>query len=492
MPPSRPEAVISEQSFLYAFLISGLLALLGLVVLRSQLRERARRAFLDAFARELGPLEPGKPLPVSRQGLTFHCLYTQAGGAPSTLAVLAATGSPEAFTLTREAASDRVFKGTGVAREIQTGDAAFDREVYIESDSPAFVRELLGDAGRRAAVREMFGLGANRIRQRAGVLRVEWALDLRRPPTPAAVTTAAERLGALVRNLAAHAGELPPPVERAVARGGLACAVVGGLTGVGGVGLFFYAIWRFPLVNDSAAWVDSLKLSTFLFGAIVLFMAKSVWGTSGAHRKLLPWSLVALVGALLGGHGLVVGANGWLDASPPVARTTVVLSRRVSHGKSGTDRYVTVESWRPEDETEELRVGAGLYERLEPRQPVEVTTRAGQLGHEWVVTIRPLASAELVRIYAAQVEADPRNGDAYRRLAWAQAQLGRHAESVAALTKLLELDPKNGEAYLNRAWNHARLRDRENMLADLTRACDLGVAQACKVKQQITGGPPTP
>jgi len=30
------------------------------------------------------------------------------------------------------------------------------------------------------------------------------------------------------------------------------------------------------------------------------------------------------------------------------------------------------------------------------------------------------------------------------------------------------------------------------MLADLTRACDLGVAQACKVKQQISGGPPTP
>lgn len=485
--------MISEQDFLYAFVFFGLLALLGLVVLRSRLRDRARRAFLDSFARELGPLEPGKPLAVSHQGLTFHCLYTQAGGAPPTLAVLAATDSLEAFTLTREVASDRFFKGTGVAREIQTGDPAFDREVDIESDSPAFVRDLLGDAGRRAAVREMFGLGANRIRQRAGVLRVEWApLDLRRPPAPAAVTTAAERLGALVRDPAAHAGEPPPPVERAVARGGLVCAVVGGLAGVGGVALFFDAIWRFPLVNDDSAWVDSLKLSTILFGAIVVFMAKSVWGTSRAHRKLLPWSLVALVGTLLGGHGLVVEANGWLDASPPVSRPTVVVSKRLSRGKGGTDRYVTVESWRPEDQTEELRVGAGLYERLEPRQPVEVTTRAGQLGHEWVVTIRPLTPAEFLAIYAAQVAADPRNRDAYRRLAWAQAQLGRHAESVAALSKLLELDPTNGEAYFNRAWSHARLRDRENMLADFTRACDLGVAQACTVKQQITGGPPTP
>jgi hypothetical protein len=55
--------------------------------------------------------------------------------------------------LRKELDEDRESKARGITRELQTGDPAFDQQVFVESDEPdALLRRLLSDGKRRRAV----------------------------------------------------------------------------------------------------------------------------------------------------------------------------------------------------------------------------------------------------------------------------------------------------------------------------------------------------
>jgi hypothetical protein len=71
--------------------------------------------------------------------------------------------TPLIFELTAESGWDRVNKFFGVATELKTGDATFDRKVYVASDHPELHRLLTEDAALRRGIVALFNRGAKRI-----------------------------------------------------------------------------------------------------------------------------------------------------------------------------------------------------------------------------------------------------------------------------------------------------------------------------------------
>jgi len=71
--------------------------------------------------------------------------------------------TPLVFSLHHETSWDRVVKWFGLAREVQTGDAEFDREVYVTGDHPALHRLLAENPRLRGAIRQLLARTARRI-----------------------------------------------------------------------------------------------------------------------------------------------------------------------------------------------------------------------------------------------------------------------------------------------------------------------------------------
>ncbi len=71
---------------------------------------------------------------------------------------------PMSIKLARETVADRVAKQRGVAREVQTGDAAFDAEVYVDTPSADdVVLHVLAAPALRAGVRTLIDEGLIRL-----------------------------------------------------------------------------------------------------------------------------------------------------------------------------------------------------------------------------------------------------------------------------------------------------------------------------------------
>jgi hypothetical protein len=83
--------------------------------------------------------------------------------------------TPLVFSLHRETGWDRAIKWLGLGRELQTGDAEFDRSIYVNGDHPALHRLLTEDAKLRADIRVLMARTAARIFSDGRALWVESA-----------------------------------------------------------------------------------------------------------------------------------------------------------------------------------------------------------------------------------------------------------------------------------------------------------------------------
>jgi len=385
------------------------------------------------------------------------------------------------------------------------------------------MRALLATDARRSAIREIFRLGFASIAQEDGALTALWSpLDLSQPPTPTVLTAAVPLLVTLAGDASRPAGTLVTSRWR---RRTFALAA-GVILTAGTLFLARFAAEWFPPIDALAVWGDSLKLGAAMLVLITAVAAVRLRGTSGAHRKLLSWLGIGLIVAIAGGHGVVTILNGWLDTSAAEPHTVTVADKRVS----GREKEVRVHSWRQPGTLEKLEVSSSLFDRIVPQQTrLIVVTKAGRLGHEWLVGLReaPAApprtatAAEVAEKYVGAIQArpdddrilvqrgiefervrdyqkafddftraaalNPRNADAYAHLGWLHGVRGEHRESVVMLTRVIELRPSDGWAYYTRARGHERLGDRASTLSDLAKGCELGYANACLVQERLGG-----
>lgn len=140
---------------------------------------------------------------------------------------------PMGIKLRRETNEDRTARSRGVACEIQTGDALFDDEVYIDSPSDApIVLRALASPELRGGVRALLAEGAEYVLldSKDGEISA-LLLHFRRTPPPADLARRMlEAFAAVVLNapcVIASSERRPADVERALlASGAIACGIL--------------------------------------------------------------------------------------------------------------------------------------------------------------------------------------------------------------------------------------------------------------------------
>ena len=291
--------------------------------------------------------------------------------------------SPAPLTLRLETRTDRAGKSLRINRETQTGDAAFDERVYLESDAPdAAVLAALADPLLRASVVKSLELGAVSM-----TLDREGSLIISRPLRQASLLEL-DQLTPLIDALGAAADAIPPLVTaRPASSPAGRFTIVAVVTAIVSLVLFFLVDWLWePLGPDLYA---SCAVVGFVLWLIALPILVFVLRGRSDSLRLLATTVIALAFVLpLGATDLMLVLNGLFDRSAPIAHEARVISQRSTSGKH-TTYYITIESWHPGEAKLELTVGSSLHSRAPAGTALSLTTTRGYLGWERLIRITP-------------------------------------------------------------------------------------------------------
>ncbi len=339
-------------------------------------------------------LKPGESRLLTVSGVEFRCELRQTGTrSTAVLTVSLATSGTDIFTLSREGITDRIAKQVRLSEEFQTGDPAFDREMYVASESPTFARMLSESPERRRAVRDIFANGVTTIEQADGVLSAVWAGASSQSPNIATATRVATHLVTFAGPFVVRSGAIGAqrPATRSSARWRMVSvsfillALLLRLSTRAFIGVFYS-----PLDRAAFAWT-SLEFSVMVVGISLFVAIRRLRGRSTAHRALLVW--VPHAGLLpFASFGLLAFVNGAFDFSPAIYRTRLVLEKFTDTDDGKTTYHVDLRSWTEADEIITFWVLKDMYDTIVPKQTrVTIITKRGALGHEWLVQRPSLA-----------------------------------------------------------------------------------------------------
>jgi hypothetical protein len=386
----------------------ALAMLLGAGVIAAVVLRRTRRALRGfSAAQGLEALEPGKTYTGELGGQPYECVY-HAGSRnrPASFRVRIACPSPGDFTVGPESSFDRLFKKLGIAVEVQTGDPDFDRRFYINTNTVGFCRTYFAKGDVREAMRRIADLSYATVSLDGSTLEAvcsPFAAGKARPD--GFVDEAVRALGALAADIPQAWYE---PRALGMPRWKLTRAgifVVAGLSAAGGFGLFLWGTMAYPPLDQLAAGLFSLRYSVAALVLFAIFAVLLLRGRSSSHKELLASVSIALLGFPLSGAGGLMVLNGYRDDSPPVPHQAQVVDKHYTRSRNSTNYYVHLPSWRAGHSREQIKVSSRVYQRVRPgRSVMQVTTRAGRYGFEWVDGYRLVGRAP------AAHRADPRDG----------------------------------------------------------------------------------
>ncbi|HEU4406867.1 MAG TPA: hypothetical protein VFS43_16490 [Polyangiaceae bacterium] len=290
-------------------------------------------------------------------------------------------------TLRQETGFDRLGKQLKVNLEIETGDAEFDRRVYVEGEGPREdVAALLSDRRVRGGALALLDGGCMQITFAEGehLVAALWPAQL-----PAALTP--ESLRASAESLLAIADGLPPLRSREAGAPFLRAPwfeIVYLSLGIAAFPLASLSLFAWPPAGDRmtplAAGAAALATALPLAFAVARFK-----GRPDALRRLC----FALPGAMMLGTGSAVGglaaANGWGDDSA-AEHAVGVEDAYTRRSRNRPTHYLRVASWTPGEGPIELRVPGGRFEAIKAARRALVRTGRGRLGYEWVRSVEPL------------------------------------------------------------------------------------------------------
>lgn len=259
-------------------------------------------------------------------------------------------------------------KERGVMTEVQTGDASFDDEVYIESAaSESDVRAVLAAPGVRRAIRHLLRDAANVVMDENGVrlfvgrLHDPWApKDLRRRIECMRVVAGAPR------PLVTDYVPVPPRVR-----------IVKNIVG-----------WSYPLailltILGLAKWCPlhaEVVVGCIAAGVVIALLMLPVWtlllrGRSTSHREILTWRITTFTYAPLLVLGGLTTINGAFDDS----KERYVTMKIVSVSKGDDD-----EQWHAKTVDAEGREHSyGFGGRPNEGWTLRVGWKDGALGWVW-------------------------------------------------------------------------------------------------------------
>lgn len=310
-------------------------------------------------------------------------------GRPSSLHIRVPARTPTTMQFHREDWFDRMSKMLAIAREHQSGDEEFDRDVYVRCPSEAYAELVLADADRRSAVLALRKLGFHSVQLDGTQAFAHWpSFDPEKHDHPELVEAASDLLAVLAKDLPAEDPEnvAGRPDRR---RGWL-------------VLLWFLAI-LYAVTIVSLSWFPPIHTSSLLLTALPIFIggyllfgwiaAFLIGGTSTSHDR---WGTLMVFGLLFHGVGSVGTTtliNGAADPGPLAEHTAVVVDKRThtsrSKNRTTVTYYATVNSWEPGGGTIEFKVGSGEYGQIVPhRSKLHLVVGSGRMGFEWLKSQR--------------------------------------------------------------------------------------------------------
>jgi hypothetical protein len=360
------------------------------------LRRRRYEQRFTALAAELGTVKSGDRLPVP--GFADRCavhLHPAGRNTPVTLEVTLSDRrdgslSRPTILLRRERWTDRLGKALGLNREVQIGDAAFDRAVYIESDAPdAVLHWLLGDATRRRAALDVFALGFSEL-----TIHGRWSLLSASRPRPRTVHLDAGVVRDVARCLSLLAPGIPAHDPRDDAAMRAASSVVPGVLAVIAVvaalavpvATFALRDAFHPIADD--LYFVALPVAGSLFVLALPLVGLAVRGHSDSFRTFLAAALALLWLMPPSTVGAFLLINALADTAPSARRPSRVVDHSFSTGK-GAGYRLWLAGLRKGDETFKVEVSGDTYLRVATSGAVVVTTGPGALGFEWIRRIDP-------------------------------------------------------------------------------------------------------
>lgn len=288
------------------------------------------------------------------------------------------------IVLRRETFLDRLGKALGINREIEVGDAAFDRAVYIESDAPpADVARILGEPRLRAAVVRVIALGYPRLTLHDGADAVRVRRDL---PTAAQVST--ESVREVLDLLDLVAASLPtfesdeiasaprPFAQRTAVL--LPTMVVPTLA-------FIFAMVAAQLSHlvRSRGIMLSLFAGALLWLPVAFLLGRAMRGRSDSFRRFLWVGIPLLVTLMCAAAGALPLLNDRLDGERPTVHDLRITRRYITRSKSNTYYHVHVEGYDGGGDFELPRAQA-YYDQVRVGDVMAVEVHPGALGWAWV------------------------------------------------------------------------------------------------------------
>ena len=285
--------------------------------------------------------------------------------------------------LRAETSMDRLGKRLGLNREAQTGDDAFDAQIYIETDAPdALVRATLQDAELRQSVQALMRLGFGRVT----LFEPRAMIHARQHPIQ---TSSGQALLALhpqvQRLLTSMTGRLPHVQLPQGARAPMNLAELlwfGLLLSAVAVAIIFGVRYtQHPVLGDELMWT-SLGVGTLAWLVALPALVLALRGRSTSFRLFVMWALLLLplmpLGSSLGARWI----NASLDPHPTQVHQVQVL-RKWRSGKNNTSCNVELRGHR-EQRQDSLQIECAIYKRLSVGQRVPLRVGPGRLGQPWI------------------------------------------------------------------------------------------------------------
>lgn len=228
------------------------------------------------------------------------------------------------FKIHPETSSDRMFKAWGMSTELQCGDAAFDRKVYIESDAKALVKELAQSDRAREVIVEIFKETGLQITADTDWLEIELLGE----------RTDTKKLEELLVELADWFDNVPSKTYALFKDPMYFKALTAEFifTGIAFYGILSFALefWNGYLLETDIIFSKSVKLTAVAALILIPFNFWFLSGSSRGHRLILENFFYILIGLPLACFHLVSDANQAWDKGELTTYSLPVISRHIS------------------------------------------------------------------------------------------------------------------------------------------------------------------
>jgi hypothetical protein len=287
-----------------------------------------------------------------------------------------ASGPHPGLIIFPEGKIERLGKAIGLNREVQTGDAEFDKLAYLDTtDSDANVKRLMEKPEVRAAVTELLNLG---YRVQFGIDSVEafqivYSLSPVDTTHAAAAAAALGRLADVAPRFAANEVKVISPYRWQLGLL-LIAPFFGGLILAGAMGAMLH-----PTVDGAHRLAAVFGAGGAAWVAYVLALSWVLHGRSYAFRVVAVGALFALLGVPAAGGLTALVLNQKLDDGPTEAVSAVVKSKSCRKGNC----WFRFMSWR-DPSLETSMETSTAYKNVEVGDTIHMTSHPGRFGWEWV------------------------------------------------------------------------------------------------------------